>query len=68
MTHNSENELETLNWLPVKDRFSQLISSTVFKYFIQQCPSYLTEVFELVCPNNLRKKKLSEIDLSVSKN
>ena len=56
MTHNSKNEFETLNWLPVKDRFNQLISSTVFKYFIQQCPSYLNEVFELVCPNNLRKK------------
>ena len=53
MTHISKNEFETLNWLPVKDRFNQSINSIVFKYFTKQCPSYLNEVFELACPNNL---------------
>ena len=56
MTHISKNEFETLNWLPVKDRFNQSINSIVFKYFTKQCPSYLNEVFELACPNNLRKR------------
>ena len=56
MTHISKNEFETLNWLPVKDRFNQSINSTVFKYFTKQCPSYLNEVFELYCPNNLRTR------------
>ena len=46
MTHILKNELETLNWLPVKDRFNQSINSIVFKYFTKQCPSYL-KVFEL---------------------
>ena len=41
MTHISKNEFETLNWLPVKDRFNQSINSIVFKYFTKQCPSYL---------------------------
>ena len=56
ITHISRNEFETLNWLPVKDRFNQSINSIVFKYFTKQCPSYLDEVFELVCPNNLRAR------------
>ena len=47
MTHISKNEFETLNWLPVKDRFNQFINSIVFKYFTKQCTSYLNEVFEL---------------------
>ena len=54
MTHISKNE--TLNWLHVKGRFNQSINSIVFKYFTKQCPSYLNEVFELACPNNLRTR------------
>ena len=38
MTHISKNESETLNWLPVKNRFNQSIYSIVFKYFTKQCP------------------------------
>ena len=56
MTHISKNKFETLNWLPVKDRFNQSINSIVFKYFTKQCPSYLNEVFELASPNNLRTR------------
>ena len=53
MTHISKNEFETLNWLPVKDRFNQSKNSIVFKYFTKQCPQL---VFELACPNNLRTR------------
>ena len=56
MTHISKKEFETLNWLPVKDRFSQSINSIAFKYFTKQCPSYVTEVFELAYSNNLRTR------------
>ena len=56
MTHISKNEFETLNWLPVKDRFNESKNSIVFKYFTKQCPSYLNEVFELAGPNNLRTR------------
>ena len=56
MTYIFKNEFETLNWLPAKDRFNQSINSIVFKYFTKQCPSYLNEVFELACPNNLRTR------------
>ena len=59
MTHISKNEFETLNWLPVKDRFNQSINSIVFKYFTKQCPSYLNEFFKLACPNNLKKFSIS---------
>ena len=56
MTHISKIEFETLNWLPVKDRFNQSINSIVVKYFTKQWPSYLNEVFEGACPNNLRTR------------
>ena len=56
MTHISKNEFETLNWLPVKGRFNQSANSIVFKCFTKQCPSYLNEVFELACSNNLRTR------------
>ena len=68
MIHVSKNESETLEWLPVKKRFNQFINSIVVKYFTKQCPSCLNEVFELSCPNNIRTRKLSEIDLIFSKN
>ena len=37
---NFESTFETLN-LTGKDRFSQFINSTVFKYFTKQCRNYL---------------------------
>ena len=56
MTHIFRNEFETLDWLPVKDRFNQFINSIVFKYFTKQCPSYLSEVFELAYSDNVRTR------------
>ena len=56
MTHISKNEFETLTWLHVNNRFKKSINSIVFKYFTKQCPSYLNEVFELACPNNLKTR------------
>ena len=56
MTHISKNEFETLNWLPVKDRFNQSVNSIIFKYFTKQCLSSLNEVFELACSNNIRTR------------
>ena len=47
MTHIFQNDFETLDWLPVKDRFNQSVNSTVFKYFTKQCPSCLNGFFEL---------------------
>ena len=56
MAHILKIEFETHDWLPVKDRFSQPVNSIVFKYFNNQCPNYLNEVFELACLNNLRTR------------
>ena len=54
MVHIFKNKFETR--LPVKDRFNQSINFVVFKYFTKQWPSYLNEVLELACPNNLRTR------------
>ena len=54
MTHISKNEFETLNWLPVKDRFNQSINSIVFNCF---CPSCLNEVFLISFSKQFKNKK-----------
>ena len=56
MARISKSKFETLNWLPVKERFNQSMNLIVFKYFSNQYPSYLDEFFELACPNNLKTK------------
>ena len=48
MTHIYYKESETLNWLPMTERFSQLINSIVLKYINDQCPNYLNEVFQTI--------------------
>ena len=45
MSHISQKEFLTINWLPVKERYNQCVNSIVFKYFNNQCPHYLNEVF-----------------------
>ena len=39
------NEFLELNWLNVHDRYLQLIISDIFKFYNNQCPDYLNEVF-----------------------
>ena len=43
---------ERLNWLSVTYRFKQCVSAIVFKYFNEQCPNYLNELFTVAIENN----------------
>ena len=45
MSHISHKEFETINWLSIKERYSQCVNSIAFKYFDNQYPHYLNEVF-----------------------
>ena len=45
MSHISQKEFETINLLPIEERYNQCINSVIFKYFDNQCPHYLNEVF-----------------------
>ena len=45
MLHISQKEFETVNWLPIKERYNQCVNSIAFKYFDNQSPHYLNEVF-----------------------
>ena len=56
MTYISHKEFETLNWLPVTERFNQCINSIVFKYVNDQCPNYLNEVFQTAPENNIQTR------------
>ena len=54
LKHISHEELERLNWLPVTYRLKQCVISIVFKYFNEQCPNYLNEVFDIATWSNFQ--------------
>ena len=56
MTHVSNKEFKTLNWLPVTERFNQRIDSIVFKQVNNQCPNYLNEVSQTAPENNIQTR------------
>ena len=47
---------ETLEWLLETERFNQCVNSIVFKYFNDQCPNDLNEVFEIAPENNIQSR------------
>ena len=54
LKHVSHEEFERLNWLLVTRRFKQCVNSIVFKYFNEQCPNYLNEVFDIARESNFQ--------------
>ena len=79
VTHISKKQSETINWLPIKERYNQCVISIVFKYFDDQYPDYINEVFNTAPKSSLlllrsryqktretiRKTKTGQIVLSV---
>ena len=45
-THIDAKEFNTLNWLPVEQRFHQCLCVNTFKYFNDICPLYLKDIFQ----------------------
>ena len=54
LKHISHEEFESLNWLSVTYRFKQCVISIFFKYFNEQCPNYLNEVFGVATESNFQ--------------
>ena len=54
LKHISHEEFERLNWLPVTYRFKQCVNTIAFKYFNEQCPNYLNEIFDVTIENNFQ--------------
>ena len=54
LKHTSYEEFECLNWLPVTYRFKQCVTAIIFKYFNEQYPNYLSEVFHVAVENNFQ--------------
>ena len=60
LKHICDKKFERLNQLIVTHRFKQCINAIVFKYFNEQCPNYLNEVFDVTLGNNFQLKGISE--------
>ena len=43
--HIGFDEFENINWLNVNDRFKQSLTVSVFKFFDDQSPSYMSDIF-----------------------
>ena len=56
LKHISHEEFKRLNWLPVTYRFEQCVISIAFKYFNEQCPNNLNEVFDVATESNFQLK------------
>ena len=54
LKHIFHEEFKHLNWLPVTYRFKQCVNGIVLKYFNEQCPNYLNEVFDVTVENNFQ--------------
>ena len=57
LKHISHEEFEQLNWLPVSYRFKYCVSSMTLRYFNEQYPNYLSEVFDVPTKKNCRNLK-----------
>ena len=44
-THIGTSEFKSINWLNVTDRFEQCASTSIFKYFHNNSPSYMAEIY-----------------------
>ena len=53
LKHIYYEEFERLNWLPVTYRFKQCVNTIVFKYFNEECPNYLIELFDVMVENEM---------------
>ena len=54
LKHISHKAFQRLNLLPVTYRFKQCVNAIIFKYFNEQCPNYLNEVFDVAIENNFQ--------------
>ena len=63
MSHISQKEFKTTNWLPIKERYNQCANSIAFKYFDNQYPYHLNEVF-MKAPESSSSLKTSTKNLS----
>ena len=54
LKHISHEEFERLNWLRATDRFKKCVSWIIFKYFNDQCPNHLSEVFDVTTESNFK--------------
>jgi len=53
-SHIGEAQFKKINWLPVNDRVNQISNVYVFKYFANETPYYIGELFE-----NLENRNIS---------
>ena len=62
MTHTSYKEFETLNWLPITERFNQCINLIAFKYVNDQWPN--NQVFQIAPESNIQTRDSFQNTLS----
>ena len=61
--HIGQKEFEKINWLPINDRFKQIISSMSFKFCNNTSPPYMNDVFKPASqPNTTTRASLLKLN------
>ena len=53
LTTDIRNEhFDKISWLPIDQRFKQCLSTSVFKFFSEMCPQYMSKIYRITNKNN----------------
>ena len=62
--HIGVNEFKKINWLPVGNRFQEIINVHVFKFFTNNSPEYMKDLFKTQEPRSNLETRRSYLKLS----
>ena len=51
-SHIGATEFKQINWLPINERFSQCVCSTIFNFLKNNCPAHVDEMFSTYIQDN----------------
>lgn len=60
--HIGTDEIKSINWLPVRNRMEQNISSNVFKFFKCKVPAYYGEIFHTAKRGPVTRRSKFKLD------
>ena len=60
--HIGVREFKNINWLPTKERFEQCTATSVFKFFNNSAPSYMSEMFLPVGQSRVTRRSKNKLN------
>ena len=61
--HISANNFKEINWLPTKERFQQCVCVSTFKFWKNQSPAYMSDIYNKIDYFHDTRKSHLRLDL-----